>query len=478
MNRAKKFIKSSAIYFVGNVLTGLISFFLLPLYTAKIATGDMGYYNASINYLNILIPVVCLVIWAAIMRFMFDFDTQEGRYGAVYNGLHIFGYSAAVYTLLFVALTVFANVKCLWLIYFYGLFTMLQYIYAYSARGLGYNTIYAVSGLVGSIVNCTSNLIMILVLHMSLESLYIAMTLGLATQVILMESKVQLLRHARGFHADKTVVKNMISFSVPLALNSASFWFLSGYNSVAITHTLGLEANGLYAVAAKFTTALNLVSTCFTLAWQEMVFSMGNEKEDKSAFYTKASNYYILFLFSGLLVLVPFVKLIFSFMVNDSYAASFMLVPLYLFATIASIYSNFLDNIFSAEKNTRIVLYSTLTAAAVNVIVFHLLVWRIGPQAANVSLLAGFLVNIGMRLVILRKSVTIRLNYGVIIGGTLLFVGVFYVYAKMGMLANGICFVSMGLLALYALRDILLKLKDAAHREMTGGSDDAPPSAE
>jgi O-antigen/teichoic acid export membrane protein len=318
----------------------------------------MGYYNTSVNYLNILIPVVCLEIWSAIMRYMFDYDKQEDRYKSVYNGLAIFACSVAAYTAIFVVLDIFMDIQCLWLIYLYGLFTMLQNVYTYSARGLGYNTTFAVSGLVGSLVNCLSNIFMILVLHMTLESLYIAMIIGLLTQVLIMESKVRLISHCKGFHIEKDTVKSMTAFALPLALNSACFWFLSGYNSVAITNTLGLEANGIYAVAGKFTTALSLVSTCFTLAWQELVFSMGNEKEDKSAFYTKASNYYILFLYAGLLALVPFIKLIFPIMIDDSYSASFMLVPLYLLATVASIYSNFLGQyLFSGKAHEDRVLF-------------------------------------------------------------------------------------------------------------------------
>jgi len=464
VSRASRFIKSSAIYFVGNILTKLISFFLLPLYTAKISTADMGYYNTSVNYLNILIPVVCLEIWSAIMRYMYDYTETESRYNSVYNGLAIFGGSLVVYTAIFVCLQAFASIQCLWLIYLYGLFTMLQNVYTYSTRGLGHNTTFAVSGLVGSLVNCLSNIFMILVLHMTLTSLYIAMILGLFTQCAIMESKVKLIGHAKGFHVDGGKVKNMMKFALPLALNSACFWFLSGYNTVAVTNTLGLEANGIYAVAGKFTTALSLVSTCFTLAWQELVFSMGNEKEDKSAFYTKASNYYIKFLYAGLLALVPFVKLIFPFMIGKAYAASFPLVPLYLFATVASIYSNFLGNIFSAEKHTRIVFYSTLAAAAVNVALFHLLIHRIGTQAANIALLAGFLVNIVMRIVILRKSVAVKLDYTVIIGGTVLFAAAFYVYSTMGMAANAVCLAAVCALSLYVLRDLLKKLGAAVHR--------------
>jgi len=466
LSKASKFIKSSATYFIGNVLTKLIAFFLLPLYTSKISATEMGYFNTSVNYLNIVIPVICLEIWSAIMRYMFDFGEAEDRYKSMYNGLTIFAGSFVLYTLIFVVLSIIMSIDCLWLIYFYGVFTMLQNIYTYSARGLGYNTTFAVSGLVGSLVNCLSNIFMILVLHMTLESLYIAMIIGLAVQCIIMESKVRLLARLGDFHADKEIVSSMIKFSLPLAFNSACFWFLSGYNAVAITGTLGLEQNGIYTVAGKFTMALSLVSTCFTLAWQELVFSMGNEKDDKSYFYTKASDYYIKFLFAGLLALIPFVKIVFPYMVIDEvYQPAFALVPLYLFATVASIYCNFLGNIFSAEKNTKIVFYSTFAAAIVNVILFHSLIYKIGPQAANISLLSGFLVNIILRIIILGKHVTIKLNYGIIIGGSILFAVGFYVYMTMNVLANCIFFVLVCVLALYVLRELLSKLLNAVKKK-------------
>ena len=40
-----RFIKSSGIYFVGTVLTKLISFLLLPLYTSYISPADYGTYD-------------------------------------------------------------------------------------------------------------------------------------------------------------------------------------------------------------------------------------------------------------------------------------------------------------------------------------------------------------------------------------------------------------------------------------------------
>ena len=50
MSSTKKFFKSSMVYFMGNVLTKIISFFLLPLYTTRISTDEYGYFNTSTNY--------------------------------------------------------------------------------------------------------------------------------------------------------------------------------------------------------------------------------------------------------------------------------------------------------------------------------------------------------------------------------------------------------------------------------------------
>mgnify|MGYP000438240192 CR=1 FL=1 len=85
------------------------------------------------------------------------------------------------------------------------------------------------------------------------------------------------------------------------------------------------------------------------MAWQEMVYSMGNEKENKSKFYSTASNYYIKFLMYGTVVLIPAVSVIFPFMVAEEYDAAYDVVPLYLLATVTNIYSVFLEY-FSAER--------------------------------------------------------------------------------------------------------------------------------
>lgn len=454
MNETKKFIKSSAIYFAGNVLTKIISFFLLPLYTTYINSGDMGYFDLSTSYLNIIIPVVCMEIWSGILRYMFDYFNLSDKYKVIFNGLVIFSFSLFLYTLSFMAINAFCNIQYALLIFLYGLFTMIQTIYTYIARGLGFNTIFALSGIIGSFANSVSNILMILVFHMTISSLYIAMIFGLFIQAVIMEYKVHLLKNLSVHQFDKILIKELIRFSLPLCLNSACFWFLTGYNRVAISNRLGLEANGIYSVAGKFTAVLSLVSTCFSLAWQELVFSKGND-ENKSEFYTTAFNYYYKFLMIAIVLFLPVIQIIFPYFIGKQYQSAFSFIPLYLLATAASILSSFLGNIFGAEKQTGIVFLSTIIAAVVNVALFYLLVDSFSIQAANVSLLIGFIVNIVMRLVLLSKTYTIKLDYKIIFICFILFLLSYYFYIRQVTMYNVIFMFFVIIISCIIFRDIL-----------------------
>lgn len=454
MDSTKRFIKSSAIYFVGSVLTKLVAFFMLPLYTNYILIGDMGYYDLSVQYLNILVPVIGLEIWAAIMRFMFDYSDDNGKYKIVFNGFLINTLSIAVYSLGFLAFGIFTDTNYIILIFFYGLFTMLQNVYSFIARGLGYNVVFAVSGIIGGLTNSILNIVFILVFDMGIKSLYVSMIVSFVVQIVIMESKIHLLQKVNFKMFDIIIIKSMVRFSLPLCFNTVCFWFLSGYNHIGISTILGLEANGLYSIAAKFTLVLGLVSNCFSMAWQELVFSKGNE-ENKSEFYSTASNYYLKFLLLAILIFMPAVNIVFPYFIGPEYQDAFSLVPLYLLATAASIFSFFLGNIFTAEKKTNIVFASTIVSAVVNVALLHLLIGKIGIQAANVSLFSGFAVNIVIRILFLKRSVKIKLDYPTLAISLSLFAVSWYIYLTQGVLINIIFAFVVAAIFAFIFRELL-----------------------
>lgn len=428
------------------------------MYTNYIPTEGMGYYDVVNTYMNIIVPIVSVTIWAAILRYCFDYTDREGKYKVIFNAMIAMAGSFILYSIAAVILGFIGSIKYLVLIYLMGIAMMLQNCYSNMARALGYNVVFAASGVVGGLVNCGSNVFMILVLHMREESLFIALTLGLFAQVIVMESKVKFLRHLSLQLYDKHLLVNMLRYALPLALNSTCFWFLSSYDKIGISSSLGLKANGIYSIAGKYTYIIGLVSDCFALAMQEMLYSMGNQKQGKAEFYNLTSNYCIKFLMYGLILLLPFVYFSFPLLIGKEYSAAFPLIPIYLLATVENVYSGFLGDIFATEKKTSAVFYSTVVAAVVNVAAFHLLVGRIGIQAANVALAVGFLANIIIRIAILRKGFSLTVNYKMFLPTLVLFAIGSWIYFTKGKLVNLIWFIAVLVLTVYEFRDILKRM--------------------
>ena len=72
MNRKNEFIKNTAILFIGKIATQFITFFLLPLYTNKLATKDYGTIDLIQTYISLLVPVLTLRLDSVVFRFLID----------------------------------------------------------------------------------------------------------------------------------------------------------------------------------------------------------------------------------------------------------------------------------------------------------------------------------------------------------------------------------------------------------------------
>lgn len=406
-----KFAKTSGIYFFGTVLAKLVTMLLLRVYTEYIPAEDMGTYNVSINYVTFLCSVLYLDIWSGILRYFYDYHTPEGQKKPINCGFAIFGISTAAYTVILVVFGQFVTVRYLPLIYLYGLMMNLQNLLGYVARAYGKNVLYASAGLLNSFVTAALNVVLIVGLHMDYSALYLAGCIGYLSNILLVGAGVKIWTLIRLSAFEKPLFVRMLRFSLPLCVNSAAYWFLTSYNSVAVSRMMGMEANGLYAVAIRFGSFISLFTSCFTMAWQEVSYAKEAEsKESLSQFYSSAVNAYLRFMGMGAAILLPFIWLIFPLMIADGYSEARNMVPLYILATIASSVSGFLGNIFTAMKKNGLLFYTTLAGSVVNILGVHFLIPRFGVQGASAALFLGFLTIIVFRILLLWNEVSIRIN--------------------------------------------------------------------
>ena len=453
MNKVEKFAKTSMIYFLGQVATKIVSFFLLPLYSNRFSTELYGYFDYSTSILNVIVPLVCLEIWSCILRFIFDYSDKKGKYKVITNGMSIFFVSFTIYTVGFICCSMVWDIDFGGYIYLYGAVLMLQYLYCSMARGLGKNWDYMITGVISSTTLILINILLILVFHKSVETLFISGIISGILQVIILELRIKVIKHFNIKQIDSGMIRNMLKFSFPLCVNTVAFWLLTSYSRYPIKQVLGMEQNGIFGMASRFTVILSLFVSIFNMAWQELTFSIGNES-DRGDTYTKGIDLLLKFLCCGILLLIPFTKIAFT-VINESYKPALAIIPMYYLGTLANSLSSFLGNVFSAEKQNKTIFYSTCMGAIVNVVVIHLTIRKIGLHGVTVGLFLGFFVTCLMRVRYLNKYVEFAINKKFMVTFACLFALVTVVFYRGNNIANVISLIVSAGISCYIFKDII-----------------------
>ena len=154
-------------------------------------------------------------------------------------------------------------------------------------------------------------------------------------------------------------------------------------------------------MASRFSSIIYLVSSCASMAWQELVYSEGNS-EDRESLYSKALNLYFIFIMLATTIILPVISMGFNIIFSKDYLKAYPYVPLNMFATGLSIISGFLGNIYGAEKRTSLLMISTVAGAITNMVFVQTFLLAYGLQVANISLCLGFLITILLRIILLK----------------------------------------------------------------------------
>lgn len=454
----KKFIKNIIQYFFGSVLSKAVMFFMLPLITARVPDEGYGYYSTVSAVFSVVVPLFCLEVWTGILRYTYDYKNRLEKQRVVSNGMLFMFISTALYTAAFLVFMQFMEVQYALLVYILGAASMFDNMYRGAARGLNRNTVYMISGLIGTLSNVIVNLVLILCFNMQEESLIISAAASHIAPIIFIEAAVGVGRKFRLSHFDKTLFKSLVIYCLPLSVNTVAYFLLTGVNKIIISDKLGLAQAGYYEIASKFALVISLIMSVYNLAWQEMAYESGNDAGHEKH-YSKMYSNYIRFVGGGTLLLIPATYIIFPFMVNGSYTVAKAILPMYYIGTLASSVSQFLGAIFCAEKKTRILLNSAVAGAAVNLLILFLFLSKFGLQTASVSLAVSFTVSVVLRMVSLRaqsKDYKFDLKYTAVF--FIFMIPVCICYYIGGLAGNIIMFFVCGIFMLITCRDMLRQL--------------------
>lgn len=399
-------LKRIVIYGFGTFFGKIIAFLLVPIYTRYLSPADYGQYDVVYSTMQMLVSICYLEIWTGALRFLFDYNSENDKSRVNKTILVLFLPLSFVYIFGVLASQLWIQIADMRAALIFGLTYALFNTLNSICRGIGENVLYVLSGLISSFVSCASGVGLIVGFNLGANTLLYTSALGYLTSAICIEMRTGIIRKALQEKVDGVMAKKILMFSLPLLINSIAFTFLNTYDKGLLSNSLGTQENGYYAVISKYTTALSMLGSIYQLAWQEQAFSMAGD-DGRASVYAKNVNGHIRFMGAAMPIAAILLTIFFPVLAGTEYQNAISLIPMAIWGTYFSAFSGVIGSLFSAEKKTSVVLYSTVLGAIINVAVINLCINRLGAEAINIALLLGFLTMCVMRMALIKRYVKI-----------------------------------------------------------------------
>ena len=411
MSKFGQLIKNIGLLTVGNFATKLLSFFLVPLYTNVLTTGEYGTYDLVTTTVGVLVPILTLNIYEAVLRFAMDEEADK-------RVLATIGVRYCLFSSLFVGLLLLIVVNInsglinsntsffFWLIYIVQTFSNLTSCFA---RGFGYIKEISIGGVLSSASTLLLNILFLLPLHLGLKGYFLANIIGPLVQVVYLGITTHLLSSVRLFRSYKRKESQLVDYSRPLIINNISWWINNLSDRYIVVLFCGVAQNGIYSVASKIPTILNVFQQIFNQAW-----SLSSTKEfdsdDSDGFFAKTYRTYNCFmtiLCSGIILLdIPLAKILYA----KEFFAAWKYVPWLTIGILFGSLVGVLEGIFIAVKDSKTPAKCTAAGAITNIILNFILVPYFGALGASISTAVCYIEIWILRYVYSKQYITLRIN--------------------------------------------------------------------
>ena len=410
MNKKKQLAKNTIIIFFGKVCTQLISFLLLPLYTAYLATSEYGIVDLIQTYVTLLVPIITLELEMSIFRWLIDSRGKEKDIKKlISNNFYVLLLSLSIFTILFLIVTLFVDIPFKFVILIDIIVCVLSGNFLQISRGLGKITDFSISCIITGLTTVLSNIFLIVFCHMQAEGMIISMAVANGLCSLYLFIKLKLYKMINLKLVDHKLLKDMYKYSIPLVPNGISWWIVNVSDRSIVSFVLGASANGLYAISNKFPTIISSLTGIFNLSWSESA-SLHINSKDRDEFFSDITNT-IIRLFStlgvGMLACMPF---IFPIMINSKYHDAYLYIPPLVVGTIFNVAICLYSQIYLAKKMSKQVASTTILGAVINILINVVFIKYIGLFAASLSTMVSYMVMAIYRHFDLKKYVNIKIS--------------------------------------------------------------------
>ena len=408
MDKYKRLGKNTLLVFLGNAGSKLITLIMLPLYTHWLSPEEYGTTDVILSYASLAVGVVSMCIADAIFVISKNADETEKKYlfssGWSFS-IAVFSITAVICFLikLFAAETGTIGLlkEIIWYVYFVALSSFIQTYTQSFTRAIDKLTIYSLTGVVNTAAVAIFAFIFIPTwgVHGYVLSIISAYMVSAAFSFVISKS----YNYVDINTISNDALSKLLKYGMPLVPNTLMFWMVNGLTRPFVAKYVGLEANGILAVANKMPSIISALFLVFGNAW---TISMMEEfrKPGFVRFFDNAIRATLVPVICFACLLALFSEEIISIIADTAYFEAYKYVPIAVLGALLSGISGMLGGIFAAKQTSKYFFYSSVWGAIVSVASMSLLIPRFQLYGATSSVCFSFLAMTIARYCYTRKD--------------------------------------------------------------------------
>jgi O-antigen/teichoic acid export membrane protein len=390
-SKSKALLNLTLLYTISNLATRLLNFGLIFATTFYLTKEEVGDYDLFIVTLALLTPVATLQLQEAALRWLLE-DSSPKNLRKVFSTIVILLGFSSLCMAAFLGIALFFQ----WYSYVFSLFVLmvlqcLFIVFQQVVRGMGNNKLFVLSSILYSLIYAALAVYSLIFTSLKIDGLIWANIAGSFLTCIYLIGVGNLLPQFSISAWRRNFAVSLLKYSLPLIPNTLSWWAISSISRYFIVYLEGKAANGVFSIAQKIPTILLIFTSIFYQAWQEKSISEELEKQTTN-YHEEVFSVYLRLLFSISICIVVCSRYLLGFMVSPEFFEAWHYTSILILGVIFNSLSSFHGTSYLSRKDTRGVLFSSLSGGALSVLMSWFLIPVWGLMGASLAILLGYFV--------------------------------------------------------------------------------------
>ncbi len=391
-------------YTIGNILIRCIGILTLPVFSRIMSTEEFGVFNVFLSYDAVLFVIVGLALHSSVRSANLEFKGQINEYTSSISLIYLLCTTVmSLCVLLFgdaIGNVLGFEKSIVYLLILHSFSTPLINLYN-TKLSLNYSyKKYLADTLTNSVGGVGLSLLLILTIFKTQKD--VGRIVG-STAVLMILAVVILIAFYRSAKPryNKEYWKFGLKYSLPIVPHGISQVLLGQFDRIMISKMVSDSAAGIYSLAGNLKIIMTVITTSISAAWSTWFYEKmdeGKQKEIQKRAVQICALYTVLVV--GLISISPEMILILGGKEYD--LAKFVAIPMILDALILFFYDVVVAGEYYTKKTINI-MFATIGAAVLNVILNYVFILNYGFIAAAYTTLFCYVVYLVIHVVICKK---------------------------------------------------------------------------